>query len=532
MENIEPTISFINKGKPVTAMSLIVGTLNPMQSWERLSNYKSLYYDSMSAVYSGEHSALRDTADSKTFWNRNSGSGKIHVPIASDIAATSANLLFSKEPTYTIVRDGSDMNESEQQKRLEFLLYKNNIASKLIEGAETCAALGDVYIKIRWNTRIDYPIIDVVQPDQAWPEYVLGELTCVHFFTDLYTDYENDTFVRVYEKYTKGRIEMCLFKGSQKELGNKLDDSELVQLGYAPEISTPVDEMLAIHIANLRPNRRFRSSMLGRSDFDGLRNLFDALDETYSSWIRDIRLGKAKLIVPIDYLRRKPQSIIDGVAAKGAWEFDADVETYVAMDIDVDRAGGTGITPSQFEIRSTAHAQTCADILRNILQLSGYSPQSFGIDVTGSSSSGTALSIRERRSYATKNKKMLYWQTPLEQILTTAIRVDSVLYPYSGSISTDHVSVAFSDSMSADQSTIAATIEMLERAKSSSVLTRVRMQHPDWSEKQVSDEVEKIKDEYGMNIDSPDLLKGDFEGAGNPDNDQSDDEADNYGADE
>jgi hypothetical protein len=37
---------------------------------------------------------------------------------------------------------------------------------------------------------------------------------------------------------------------------------------------------------------------LGRSDFSGLEISLDTLDEAHASWMRDIRLGKARLIVP------------------------------------------------------------------------------------------------------------------------------------------------------------------------------------------------------------------------------------------
>lgn len=511
-------------------MATIAGIMTPQQAWVKLDNYKKAYYDSKSALYSGDHDALHDTAENKTFWRR-SGVSRIHVPIAADIASTSANLMFSNEPTYTIVRNGQEVIEDSSQKRLEYILFKNNIHNKLSESGETASALGDVYFKVRWNaTGIDYPIIDVVQPDQAWPEYILGELRCVHFFNDLSVDLEHDVYIRVYECYSKGKIAMALFKGTKTDLGSRLEDSELEELGYKAEINAPVDDLLAVHIANARPNRLYRASMLGRSDLDGLRDLCDALDETYSSWMRDIRLGKARLIVPVDYLRKKPQSMIDGVSAKGAWEFDTDVETYVAMDIDIDRAGGTGITPSQFQIRSAEHAATCTDIVRNILQHAGYSPQSFGLEINGSSSSGTALNIRERKSAATANKKLSYWQSPLEQILTSIVRIDHALYPNGGSVAGDTVSVSFADSMGTDPSTIASTIEMLSRAHAVSIITMVRMQHPDWSEKQVIDEVERIKEENELIVDEPDINKGDFEtppgNSGDNDNRPEDDNDD------
>ncbi len=482
-------------------------TLKPEEAWEKIKYYRNNYYDCMSALYSGDHDNLKRTGRSKSFWRR-THKCKIHMPLAADIAAMSSNLLFAKEPTYMIISDDKENAEGPAQKRLETLLLKNSMGNKLAEAAETCAAIGDVYIKIRWNTKIDYPIIDVVQPDQTWPEYIFGELTCVHFFTDISTDLEKKVFYRAYERYEKGKITMKIFKGDETTLGQEQDAELLHKLGYQEEIKVPIDELLAVHIANIRPNRLYRSSMLGRSDFDGLRDSFDALDETFTSWMRDIRLAKARLIIPAEYLRTKPSDMDEGLKNYGKWDFDEDVETYVAMDINTDTGGGTGITPSQFAIRSQEHMATCEEIIRYILQMAGYSPNTFGFSVEGAAASGVALNIRERKSAITKDKKLTYWQSPLEYILTALIHMDNALYPKAGSVAEDRVAVAFADSMGADVSIVAETLVALTNAGSASTVMKIRMLHPDWDEQQVAEEIERLKQEKIENLALPEMLLG------------------------
>ena len=71
----------------------------------------------------------------------------------------------------------------------------------------------------------------------------------------------------------------------------------------APEgvIDTGVKGLTAAYAPNVRPNRLWRNtpglSALGRSDFDGLEPLFDALDQSYSSWVRDLDLAKARIFI-------------------------------------------------------------------------------------------------------------------------------------------------------------------------------------------------------------------------------------------
>lgn len=467
------------------------------RAWEELHSYRWELYDRYVALYTGDHDKLASTGKAGTFWNRTGGKSKIHMPLLADIASTSAALLFGQEPTFTVYHEGTEMNESDQQHRLEDILDANSFESKLSEAAESCSALGDVYFKLRWNKNVDHPLIDLVQADSAWAEYVLGDLVCLHTFNELYVDREKDEYIRIYERYTRGNIHMEVYKGCEADLGLKMPDTELKKLGYETDTKCPIDDIMAVHVANVRPNRRYRWSMLGRSDFDGLRDLSDALDETYSSWIRDVRLAKAKLIVPVEYLRRKPQEMLDGVAQRGSWEFDPDIETYVAMDIQTnDMGAGNYITPSQFAIRSGDHAATVLHLIQMILQTAGYSPQTFGLDINGSAQSGTALNIRERKSCSTRDKKQPYWIAPIEKLLTNMVRLDHALYPNAGSDGVDTVRMKFADGVGYDMSTMAATAQALFAAQSASASTRVRMQHPDWTETEVNEEVDKISKEF------------------------------------
>lgn len=471
--------------------------LTPEDAWDMMQDYYDKYYRANIAAYSGDRDELSVTSDNGMFWNR-SGKCKVHVPAAADIAAVSANLLFAEEPFFTTYDEQTEESENKQQKRLDELVQLNNIHGKLNEGAESCAALGDVYLKLNWrkdNPMVEYPVLTVAQGDAAWPEFLLGVLQCIHFFTVLKRDMKTDKVTRVYERYEPGKITMAIYEGDSTNLGNDVSDTELKKYGFEREIKPPVDDMLAVHIPNMKPNRKFRDIDLGRSDFDELRNLMDSLDEAYSSWMRDVRLGKGRTIVPAEYLKRKPQEMLEGLAASASWEFDPEVETYVAIDMQDGNGSVPGITLQQFAIRSGEHASTCMDLLRNIVSIAGYAPQTFGMDITGMAQSGTALHIREKKSYDTRGKKQTYWKSPLEQIMTAMIHLDSALWPDKGSDADDEVKVKFSDMAANDITTMSGAVQMLVAANSVSMLTRLQMIHPDWTKKQLADEIERIQQE-------------------------------------
>ena len=376
--------------------------LTPQKAWEELQKYRERYYRANVAAYTGDRQELNATSDYGLFWQR-AGKAKVHVPVAADIAATSADLLFSEEPQFICYDEATEDNESDQQHRLDELVSLNGLHAKLNEAAESAAALGDVYLKLNWRQdEVPYPVLSVVQGDSAWPEFMLGMLQCLHFFSVLRRDSDTDTVYRMYERYERGHILTAVFRGGMNDLGNEMPEETLEQFGLVRDVTPPIDDMLAVHIPNMRPNRKYRDSCMGRSDFDGLRALMDSLDETYSSWMRDVRLAKARLIVPAEFLRRKPTDMFDG-DNRFTYEFDEDIETLVAFDIDPAGAGA-GITPSQFSIRSTEHSSTCFDILRNMV---------FAADVRGgyhghgAVRDGTAHSGKEVVQYARQKANLL-----------------------------------------------------------------------------------------------------------------------------
>ena len=465
-------------------------TMSPQEAFEEILRRRRLYYDGCSAVYGGDRALLTRTGERDSFWRR-PGKAKLHVPVAADIASTSAQLLFGEEPRYQISCGADPGRAGEKTRRLNEIARRNSLSARLTEAAESAAALGEVFLKVSWSEACDCPIIGVRQADASLAEYGAHDLTGIHFFQTVGQGDRKGTVLRVWEAYEPGRVRMALFSGTEAELGTREGDSALEALGFQAECVPPVEDMLAVHIPNLRPNRLLRTSSMGRSDLEGLRGLMDALDEAYTSWMRDIRLGKSRLIVPAEYLRRRPEDLFR--EGQYTFEFDEDVETLVALDIDTSRTGA-GIVPSQFAIRTREHMETCGHLLRAILTLAGYSPQTFGLDIAGSAESGTALHLRERRSHETRGKKATYWKGPLESLLSAVIRLDGEMYSRLFD-SDDAVSVTFPTPSASDLSGTASAVSLLRGCGLLSVREGVGMVHPDWVPALVDEEVGRLEGE-------------------------------------
>ncbi len=471
--------------------------LDAREAFSDLTEYRKSYYGLYAAFFSGSEAMMRQHATQDMFWRKSPSRRKIHVPIASDIASASADLLFSEPPKFSAEADGKA--DEGMQRRLDELLEGSNILCKLNEAAESCAALGDVYGKVNWDRELaDYPLINIVQADCAWPEYSHDRLTALHVFTDIASGAsaaDARKVTRVYELYEPGAIAMRIFAGTESELGRELPQADTAKAGYQPALATGVPDILAFHIPNIKPNRFTRSAHFGRSDMEGNTLLMDALDEAYTSWMRDLRLGRARLIVAREYLRKMPPEYDEGAATGGAFYFDEDEEVVCSLEIDPTAAGAKGIENAQFQIRADEHAKTCAELLERIVTGAGYSPQTFGLRIEGRAESGTALRLREKKTFATKGKKESYWRVALERFLTAVVHFDSRAYPGLGSGANESVRVHFADGVANDLSSVSEAVRNISEAAAASKRTLVRLLHPDWSEEEVVSEAEAIASE-------------------------------------
>lgn len=426
------------------------------------------------------------------FWARqikNESEIGLHVPIAGDIAALSADLLFSEPPVIKVVEaheENTTQSYKDTQDILNIMLDESGFYRKILECAETCAAMGGGFIKIAWDEEISqFPIPVVEQIDNAIPTFKFGILTEVTFWKVI--KQEGKEVYRLFETYYKdGSIRYTLNRGTCDKLGVNVDMNSIQEGQIYIDVETPIDSILCVYIPNILPNRLDRNSPLGRSDYLGIEGLMDSLDETFSSWMRDIAISQGKILVPGEYL---------GKDSKG-FRYNLDKMVYAKLDVDP-VSQDSKITPVQFAIRANEFETTCLNLLERIIVGAGYSPQSMGLSIGGRAESGTALNIRERRSFITKNKKESYWEGSLKKIVKLMLAIYKT--ELNGSVEVDvNITTQFSDSLSNDISETSAALQQISAAMAASTETKVRMLHSEWSEAEIQAEVERIIQENGL----------------------------------
>jgi A118 family predicted phage portal protein len=467
------------------------------------------YYDRIAvddAWYSGDRGRLariygrEQKTPRRRLWSRRSTAHRpgrdtrLHVPLAGDIAQTSADMLFADMPRVVV-------EDARTQTRLDQLLADGHTQQMLLSAAEQCAALSGVYLRATWDRDlIDRPLLTAVQPDNAVPEFRFGMLAAVNFWREL-TGSTTQLVWRHVERHEPGRIVHALYQGSGDNIGRRVpltehpDTAALVGSieSDGESTTTGIRQLTACYVPNMTPNRLHRGSPIGRSDYAApIYDQLDGLDEVWTSWMRDIRLARARLIVPDGYLRSNGPG-------KGA-SFDEDAEVYAQLNMPPTENGG--ITLSQFDIRVEEHQRTAEALTRQAAQSAGYAARSFGLDQDGGAArTATEVDSDDDKSMITRRKKAGHWKQGLADVLLALLGLDAV--HFRSGVIPERPRVEFSDGIAESPLDVAQTLDLLNRAQAVSTATRVKILHPDWDDQEVAAEAAAILRETGTAAPDP-----------------------------
>ncbi|MCO7195395.1 hypothetical protein [Pseudonocardia sp. McavD-2-B] len=437
---------------------------------------------------------------------------KLHVPLAGDTAQAYADLLFGEAITATSEHKGSTDRLTE--------LLDDGMHSRLLEGAETVAALGGGYLRPMWDDRIgDKPWLDAVSPDMAVPEWIGGRLAGVNFWRIVRREQRGQIIYRHIERHEPGWIIHRLYRGERDKIGRPvpLEESDATaalagHVNSAGAIETGYKLLSAVYVPRNRPTPMWRKlpmlRPMGRSLFAGAEPLLDALDETYAAWMRDVRLAKGRVFVP--------ENMLDNYGPGQGAGWDPDRQFYATVP---GMLGGKDdrLTVVQFSIRVDEHRDTARELVNTIMRRAGLNGATLGEPGDGGPAiTAKEVSARERRSMLSRERGIRYWKPELRHAFGALLAADKRAFrtnvdPHAP------INVEFPDSVSEDLETLAGTADLLNRADSASTWTRVEVLHPDWTETQVREEVAAIQRERGPVLDAP--FPGDGEDGDDPDAD-------------
>ncbi len=488
--------------------------LNDMRLWEAWWVGKpellwTVHHDQQHTTRTRTRRGIAGFID-RFFWGRTNTNhqnrpsrGDLHIPMASDLCATSADLLYGTPPKIST----ASLKTNEQIER-----YRDDgLFEQLLAGAETGAALGGRYQRVTWDpTLLERPFLSTVDADSALPEFRWGRLWAVTFWTILQRD--GATVWRHLERHEtdpqgNGWTFHGLYEGTEDNLGMLRPLTE--HQATAPLALVVVEDHVAegitkglnvVYVPNVTPQRTWRehpqARALGRSDLDGQVPLMDALDEVYSSWMREIRLGKARVFADRNMLEHRTP---DGGSELA---FDLDQEIFVPLDgLSGSMASSLPIQAQQFTIRVQEHADTAGELIRRIIRGARYSSATFGDDVQDVDVTATEVKARQAATDSTRNRKIRLEKPALQQLIVKMLLTDQAVFNTPGLDPTD-LAVDFPPLVQQTTEGNAQTAATLKSANLLSTRVGVEMVHPDWDATQIDEEVARLQQEQPLT--SPD----------------------------
>lgn len=449
-------------------------------------------------------------AAARMFWGRavpaDENRTRLHIPAPADLATLSSDLIFAEPPEVTLSGEKATTPATAQE-RLDLIANSDEAHSTYNTMGELKAALGATAIVSTWDLDVaDHVWLEVSAADVIIPEFRKGRLIACTMWTE-YRD--GSKFWRHLERHEVGAIEHALYKGTETNIGQRINLAERPETAHLAaivdgdsRILTGIDRLTVSYNPNM-PTRAWRKwgelAHTGRSDYAGLHPLFDALDETWSSWMRDLKQGAGKILAP--------EAALDfGGRGKGG-TLDLGREVFVGLNTPGDPTN-MALDQVQFEIRVEEHERTSYALYREILRAAGYSQSAWGDYGEGSGQTATEIEDRDKASERTRDKKILYDKRAIGQQSSVALELDGILFPGKGGGRFDLPVVTFPDVSQEDPEKLARTLSLLDAASAISTEQKVRRANPDWDDAQVTEEVAKIRADHGTAPD-PATFTGD-----------------------
>lgn len=471
--------------------------------WAGDTEALSEYYATQLTQNVHSQNPLRPGDNSRFFWGRSNeqGASRRHVPMPAAVTSAVADLLFSKAPR--ISPGPEDQENKALSARMDKIFGVKSYAATLSEAAELQSYSGSIFLRAWWDTELtDHVVPSHVPTDRAVPEFRHNYLTAVTFW-NIVSDPGETPVLRHLERHEPGKIIHRLYEGTETTLGERVDltthpatDWLTGKGGGADKdgvVLTGLDEIDVVHIPNILPARRWHGinglSQLGRSDFEGIESSFDELDETWSSWLRDVEDGKSRLFV-------EENALLDlGPGRGGAFDQERHIYTPMAPALAAAAdAANDPIKDIKFDIRYTEHAQTMAEVRAHIMEHVGLSQKFFNDNLLSPGITATQVNSENAKSESTRSKRINFWNEGLIRFVEIVMKLDAIHFK-TGLKLNDPPEIHFAANLVETES---ERINASGAAVSQKIMSRrqaIERINPDWTAQQVDDELQRINDD-------------------------------------
>lgn len=413
----------------------------------------------------------------------------VPFPSAKIAARTLAAFLFGEDPTYT--HDDPDVAD-----RLRSLSATANLPAALLEGAYTQVVEGEIYLRPTWDLEVDpdHAIVTSIAGHRVIPRFRYGRLLDAAVVTTWIEDRGSAitgtgaTYRRLVEFYVPGGIERRLYVGGPDRLGSEtaldgFDDTA----GLDPEVDTLIDVPLLVHV----PFGRDTESPHGVSLFDGLEGLILGMHRLYSQEQHDAEMSRRRVAVSEEFVKRD---------AGGNPTVDRRLDLFVLSEA---AAGAVGAERKPIEAiefdDDLVMRERLAGRFREFLIACGIAPDTLDATEAGGAISGTSRRLAQALTLQTVGMVGRYWQHALGQTLRLALEIERAHLGVDGiPAGVTAPTVTLADGLIDDEAELAKILADLDTAEAISTDQKIRRLHPEWTDEQVDDEIERLRDEHPL----------------------------------
>lgn len=335
------------------------------------------------------------------FWRVvNSKMPRLHYPLASTISNAFGSLLFNQPIEFNI--------EEEYEDRLKEIVDVNDLQVLLQTAARIQSYSGAVAFKINYDTSlIDVPLITVYPKENFTVHTKYNQLIYIDFIDEFEGNF------KLISRYGRGYINYILYHNKDRVSLQECEETrDLKDIAFFDTTNQLIPIMFGCVIGN--------KTKKGESDYKGLKDTFQALDETYSTLVTYIRRTKPNVFITEDIAKKDQYGNVLPLN-----EFDNIITVLDKRGLE---DSGTRIERSIEEIKVQGYIDTLNQLRNTILERVGLSPATVGIEGAGANASAEAIRIREGASIKTRGEKLAIWEEGLKEFASALVNFDYFMH--------------------------------------------------------------------------------------------------------
>lgn len=363
-----------------------------------------------------------------------------YLSTAKAVCNEIAGVVWNDQCSVHVSMNGNQTEEDPLDDFVQDVLRQNNLAQKLGESIEQCAAIGGCALKVWHETRRDANGNEIPDSGRIRIGYAMADQ-----FVPVAWDNSEITEGIFVTRTAKGGfyytlLEWHLWDGTTYVVRNELyraerkngagQDQDILGVRYPlaelypylnEETRINVEHSLFTYFRTPTANNVDDNSPLGISLYGNAMETLHAIDICFDSFVREFRLGKKRIIVPARMVR----TVVDPMTATPVRYFDATDETYEALSTD--DPDTLKISDNSVELRVEEHVSGMNALLNILCLQLGLSVGTFSFDVHDGLKTATEVVSENSKTYKTIHGFHKQISPALERLVEAIINV-AVLY--------------------------------------------------------------------------------------------------------